>query len=264
VTKGSFEVLRGAGPRRAAVAHIPHASTHIPPEHRAGMLLDDAALRTELTRLTDWHTDALYGWLADEGVPVLVNRISRLVVDPVRFLDDDLEPMAALGQGVVYERTTDGSRLRVLHPELRAAYVRAYYEPYHAALSGLVDAVLAARDHCLILDCHSFGSVPLPSEPDQDPDRPDICVGTDPFHTPEELATRLEAAFAREGFRVRRDAPFRGALVPQAHYRRDPRVSSVMIEVRRGLYCDEATGAPLPSFDATREAVTRAITSVLD
>jgi N-formylglutamate deformylase len=101
--------------------------------------------------------------------------------------------------------------------------------------------------------------VPLPSERDQRPGRPDICIGTDPFHSPGDLVAALVAAFADEGFRVALDEPFTGALVPLDRYRRDRRVRAVMIEVRRGLYCDESTGRPLPSLTATRDAIARAV-----
>ena len=59
-------------------------------------------------RLTDWHTDDLFGWLGDQGAARFVNRLSRFVVDPERFTDPDLEPTEAIGQGVVYTRTSDG------------------------------------------------------------------------------------------------------------------------------------------------------------
>jgi N-formylglutamate deformylase len=263
VTGSAFDVLSPRRPRLPVVAHIPHASTVIPPEHRARLLLEDAALGVELIRLTDWHTDELFGWLPGDGVAVLLNRISRLVVDPVRFLDDRREAMAAVGQGVVYSRTTDGAPLREVDPTLREEYVARYYLPYHRALSGMVASVLEEHGSCLILDCHSFPSRPLPSERDQDPDRPDICIGTDAIHTPPALAARLERAFAAEGFRIRRDSPFSGALVPLEHYGRGERVASVMIEVRRDLYCDEATGRLLPVFSSLRASLAHALRSVL-
>jgi hypothetical protein len=37
-------------------------------------------------------------------------------------------------------------------------------------------------------------------------------------------------------------------MVPTEHYRRDLRVRSVMLEVRRDLYCDETTGELLPGW----------------
>lgn len=263
VSRAPFEIVPARGPRLPVVAHVPHAGTHIPHDVRRDLLLDDHALHEELVRMTDWHTDSLFSWLPDMGVPAFVNRTSRLVLDPERFTDDAQEPAAAVGQGVVYTRTASGEPLRHPDPAARAALLERYHRPYHAALTALVAETVERSGSCLVLDCHSFASVPLPSEPDQSPDRPDICIGTDRFHTPPALADRLEAAIALEGFLVRRDSPFTGALVPLRYHGHDRRVSAVMVEVRRGTYCDETTGAPLPTFDAVRAAIARAVATVL-
>jgi N-formylglutamate amidohydrolase len=45
-----------------------------------------------------------------------------------------------------------------------------------------------------------------------------------------------------ESYSVAVDAPFAGALVPLASYRKDRRIWSVMIEVNRRLYMDEHSG----------------------
>jgi len=209
--------------------------------------------------MTDWHTDRLFGWAVNRGASALINRRSRLVIDPERFADQSLEPMEARGQGMVYTRTSDGEPLRTSDPDHRERIIATLYEPYHRALSALVAEQLDRFDRCSILDCHSFGTRPLPSEVDQSPDRPDICIGTDPVHTPEPLAEAMEHAFSNEGFRVRRDSPFDGAIVPLDRYRTDMRVRSVMVEVRRGLYCDESTGAPGPAFEDVRLAIERAV-----
>lgn len=230
------------------VAHVPHAGTWIPPDVRATMLLDDADLAQELLVMTDHHTDQLFGWLVDRGASAIVNQWSRLVMDPERFEDSAAEPMERVGQGVVYTRTSDGRRLREADPAERERLVERLYRPWHRSLSGLVDEALEAVGRCLVIDCHSFGPVPLPSEADQSPDRPEVCVGTDPFHTPAGLAGALEAALRAEGFEVRRDAPFGGAMVPLERYRRDARVHAVMLEVRRDLYCDGSTGELLPDW----------------
>ena len=83
-------------------------------------------------------------------------------------------------------------------------------------------------------------------------------MGTDPFHTPHALADALEAALRAEGFRVRHDSPFTGALVPLERYRRDARVRAVMLEVRRGTYCDEATGDLVPAWRDVARRLERA------
>jgi N-formylglutamate amidohydrolase len=230
------------------VAHVPHAGTRIPPEVREGILLDDEDLAHELLVMTDHHTDALFGWTTRHGATAIVNQWSRLVLDPERFEDPSLEPMERMGQGAVYTRTSDGRPLRAPDQVAWDALVERCYRPWHHALAVLVGEALEASGTCLVLDCHSFATMPLPSEADRSPDRPDVCVGTDEQHTPPELADALESALVDQGFRVRRDSPFSGSMVPADRYRTDLRVRSVMLEVRRGVYCDEATGTLLPGW----------------
>jgi len=245
------------------VANIPHASTAIPSEVRARLLVSDEALARELVRMTDWHTDTLFAFTGRLGATRLVNGVSRLVVDPERFTDDAQEPMAAVGQGAVYTRTSDGSALRELIDGERDALLGTYFSPYHSDLAGLVREHLATDGRCLLVDCHSFATQPLASEPDQTPGRPDVCIGTDAFHTPPALVYALVAGLASEGFAVAVDRPFAGTIVPLSAYQLDRRVASVMIEVRRGLYCDEATGEPLPGFGEVEAKLARAVASAL-
>ena len=226
---------------------------------RAGILLDDPELRLELVRLTDWHTDDLFAWLVHHGASLFVNGTSRLVIDPERFDDPVREPAEASGQGVVYTRTTDGRPLRNEDPLSRERLIARFYRPYHAALDALTGELLSAFDRCTLLDCHSFPTEPLPSDLDRAPDRPDICIGRDPEHTPVALAERLAAAFRAEGFSVAFDRPYSGSMVPSAFHGRDRRLRSIMIEVRRGLYIDEASGERSSGYAALRSALERAV-----
>lgn len=208
--------------------------------------------------MTDWHTDRLFDWVTGRGATAIVFEPSRLVLDPERFLDPTAEPMERVGQGVVCTHTHDGRPLRHADERLRAHWIETLYRPHHSLLAQLVTDRLDRFDRCLVLDCHSFGTQPLPSEADQAPDRPDVCVGTDDWHTPPMLADALEAALRAEGFRVRRDSPFAGALVPLDRYRTDPRVTAVMLEVRRGVYCDETTSVLRPDWPDVAAAIERA------
>ncbi|MBU2600730.1 MAG: N-formylglutamate amidohydrolase [Actinobacteria bacterium] len=259
-----FRLVMPRGSRAPLIAHVPHASTVVPPRvRRESIVLSDSDLQRELVRLTDWHTDRLFSWVLDTGGCMFINTLSRVVFDPERFVDDTDEPMATFGQGVVYTRTTDGARLATISDEERERRIRELYEPYHEGLTTLVSSTVEHFGMALLLDCHSFASIPLPSEPDQDTHQPDICIGTDLFHTPPALTEVLVNAFGKEGLRVQIDRPFAGTFVPLQFLGKDDRVSSVMIEVRRGLYCDEATGERSTYFDATRDAVRRAVTAGL-
>ncbi|MHB9116390.1 MAG: hypothetical protein ACYC6T_17630 [Thermoleophilia bacterium] len=68
------------------------------------------------------------------------------------------------------------------------------------------------------------------------------------------------AAFERERLTVQIDRPFAGTLVPARFLGTDERVQSVMIEVRRGLYSNEATGRRSTDYDAILAALERAVT----
>jgi N-formylglutamate amidohydrolase len=114
-----------------------------------------------------------------------------------------------------------------------------FYRPHHRNLTAVVNAALQGHERSLIIDGHSFPAAPLPYEDDQDPDRPDIRVGTDPFHTPDWLRDLAREEFRALGYAVPVDRPYAGALVPPRHYRSDGRLHAVMVEGNRGLYLSE-------------------------
>lgn len=249
-----------------AVLHIPHAATRIPPGLRRHLLPDDAALAEELRVMTDHNTDTLFPRTAWEAERVIFPW-SRLVCDVERFVCDTAEPMSRQGMGAIYTSCHDGQPLRRPPDQLaRDWLLRRLYWPHHARLAFAVGRTLARHGRCLLIDCHSFASRPLPHEPCQAPERPDICIGTDPFHTPPGLAQRIATLLEDQHGLVRPlsvaiDRPFAGALVPDPFHQSDRRVAALMIEVNRALYMDEASGTSLPGADRIRRLLARAISA---
>lgn len=237
------------------ILHIPHASRKIPRPFRPRYLLNDAALELELLRSTDAYTDELFDV---PGAQRVVFPVSRLLVDPERFLDDAREPMAKRGRGVVYTHTTEGKPLRINPtPTERQLLLDTWYRPHHRLLADLVDEELVRDGWALVVDCHSFPLKPWPLELKRNPPRPEFCIGTDPFHTPPALASHAVEYLRILGFSVEVNHPYAGSIVPLRHYRNDSGVASIMIEVRRDLYMDEATGARLDSFPAIRRMLSQ-------
>lgn len=246
-----------------AVLHIPHASSFIGDDVRASFCVDDASLADELLQMTDWFTNELFG-LEERLATSVVYPVSRLVVDPERFEDDEHEPMASRGMGVIYTHTSRRSPLRsFLDAVTREQLLYAHYRPHHERLTSAVDAALAAWNSCLVVDCHSFGSTPKAYEFDQSLSRPDICLGTDAFHSPRMLVDAAQEMFADAGFMVALNRPFSGALVPSSHYRVDSRVMALMVEVNRGLYMDEHSGQRLPAFGEVQERIQRVVRAII-
>ena len=217
------------------VAHIPHSSRFIPSDFRQMIVRSNQELETELLAMTDSYTDQLFSMESDMAISV-VFPVSRLVVDPERFLDDNQEIMAKYGMGVIYTRTSDGRVLRISPTkDERHELINKFYHPHHEQLKNTVDFCLYHRQRCLIIDCHSFPSRPLPNELDQDSIRPDICIGTDRFHTPAWLKNDAKRLFEMNGFIVDVNSLFSGTLVPSSHHLKDRSVISLMIEVNRSL-----------------------------
>ncbi len=250
--------------RPSVVVHLPHASTTLPLDLSPPLSLTPLEIDAELLAMTDRYTDELFA-LPHALATTVRFPVSRLVVDPERFPDDELEVMAAHGMGVVYTRTSDGHPLRPIPtPAERAALLARFYEPHHRALTAAVAESLSARARCLVLDGHSFPSRPLPYELDQRDDRPDVCIGTDAFHTPSWLRELAAAAFERADFSVAIDRPFAGALVPAAYYAGEVRVAALMVEINRALYMDERTGERLASFTEFRQRLSDVLTHICE
>lgn len=140
--------------------------------------------------------------------------------------------------GAVYTRTSDGYILRDPSADEISGLGDRYFRPYAEALSVLVDERLESVGGVTMIDLHSYPRDPLPYELHSDVPRPEICLGTDPFHTPDTLTALARLRFG--GYDTGIDSPFAGCYVPLKHYGRDRAVRAIMLELRRDLYLDEA------------------------
>jgi N-formylglutamate amidohydrolase len=239
----------------STLLHVPHASTHIDPQDLDLFCVPPEELQRELGRLTDHFTDELFAPANATHQIQLRHAVSRFVVDPERFECDEDEPMAGRGMGVLYQRGTQGQLLRPEIPiERREDLLNRYYRPHHQALERLVESALQEHGKAIIIDCHSYPDEPLPSDVDQTRPRPDLCFGTDAFHTPAGVVDALSEIAERHGLSVGIDWPYAGTVVPMKFLGADQRVVSVMIEVNRRLYMELGPGGPVRTsgFDATR------------
>ena len=214
--------------------------------------------------MTDWFTDELFD-VASPRINAVVFPVSRLVVDPERFELDTQESMSQVGMGVIYVKTSDGKVLRLAPTaEERSRLLNQFYRPHHQELTEKVDQSLTRHGRALVIDCHSFPGRPLQYEFDQSMNRPDICLGTDNYHSPSGLLSVARELFHDLGFSVSVDRPFSGALVPEKHYSKDQRVAALMIEVNRSLYMNELTGEKLSNFSDIHERVSSAVQGLVN
>lgn len=151
---GTFTLYHGTGP---LLVSMPHVGTHIPPDLQAAYT--ERALQVEDT---DWHLEALYGFVKASGASLIVPRYSRYVIDlnrpsentpmyagsnntelvPTRFFTGD----ALYREGMLPEPTE--IRRRVLN----------YWQPYHLALEAELTRLRQSHAHAVLFDAHSIRS----------------------------------------------------------------------------------------------------------
>ena len=227
-----------------AIFHIPHSSTSIPEEYLDDFVLSGADLTEEIRLMTDWYTSGLFAPAVSALGKSVEFPVSRLLVDPERFPDDDQEMMSKVGMGVLYQKTSHGNPLRAAGTDQglrRTELLERFYHPHHQVLTRETEEELTRSGSVLIIDCHSFPSIALPYELSQHSERPSICIGTDKYHTESWFADDVCREFESKGYSVALNTPFAGALVPLKFYQANRSVRSIMIEVNRSLYMDEAT-----------------------
>ena len=244
------------------VLHIPHASKHIPDEYLKYFTLSKKDLEIEFLKMTDHFTDELFD-VSGDNVHQLKFPISRLLVDVERFEKDELEPMCKVGMGCVYEKTHDGNSLKNVE-NIKDELINKFYKTHHENFTKIVNTKLKQNNKVLIIDCHSFPKYPLPYELNQEMDRPEICIGTDNFHTSEKLRNSFGKLFEKSNFTVKFNAPFKGSIVPIKFYNKDKEVQSIMIEVRRDLYMDEHSRQKNKNFNKIKKTLEKIINVYLN
>lgn len=223
------------------VFHAPHGGLVIPPGERELFLFDDKGLEEEHLNMVDWYTnDMVHKLHQSTGSNFFLNHLSRLVCDPERFIGEG-EEMESVGMGFAYTHGHQRQKIRDLSDFDKERILKSYYEPYAASFTNLVDDVLAREGSAFILDIHSYATKALPYELHGDGERPEICIGFDPFHAKKEHIDAI-ATVLGEHYSVSCNSPFAGSYVPLKHYGKTPEVSSIMLEIRRDVYMQEHVG----------------------
>ncbi|HMM06659.1 MAG TPA: N-formylglutamate amidohydrolase [Clostridiales bacterium] len=240
------------------IIHIPHSSTVIPEEYRGLFFLNNDELADEILRMTDRYTDDLFGSFGHK----IIFPISRLVCDVERFRSEKQESMTGKGMWVCYERTSDQRTLKTVSVEHKKEILENWYDIHHKKLTLMSERALRLCNQCLIVDAHSFPSKALSYENTRR-NRPDICLGTDEYHTPTGLIRQCADLFSALGYRVAVNIPFAGCLIPMKYYRKDQRVAGIMIEINRSLYMDENTGIKSEGYLTVKEDITAVLRDLI-
>ena len=214
--------------------HIPHSSTSFPDE--SGYTFDD--LNADERLLIDYYADELFlPEKPSEQIDSVVFLYCRLCCDVERLVNDPLEKDRL---GLHYNRNHRSF--------LAKEEAFSIYADYHASVA---KKLVSMGDGTLLIDCHSFSSIPNMLN-DNPPDI-DICIGynEDDTKPDEAIISRIANHFKALGYKVGINTPFSNSKtfpVPVQY-------SSVMIEVNKRLYMDEKTMEKTEGFEKVKRVI---------
>ncbi len=237
------------------VINVPHAGTEIPDWCRASFAATDPFI---LKRDSDLYVDELYANAKNFGIPLLATTISRYVIDLNR------DPTArdasfALGGpvtenpmhlGLIAHKTMIGNELlKVPLPANELARrVELYHQPFHDELMRLMIAAKNKFGFALSLEGHSMPSEGSRGHIDNGQKRAEIVLGTcDGKSIDPKLVKIIREHFESHGLSVAENSPYKGAYVTQTYGKPVLGLHSILVEINRKLYMDEATHAKKPA-----------------
>ena len=211
-------------------------------------------------------------WLLESHVPrawVDLNR-DRRELDAGMFEGpppEDLDLLAdsarvAAGLGVIPRIVSEGVEINPgpLTWEQARWRIRQGYEPYHAALAGLIARLRRRFGQVVLIDCHSMpvsaarAMTPLAGR------RPQIILGDCEGESCSPLLTGvLEEMFTRSGLRVSRNRVYSGGYITRHYGACGMGVHAIQIEINRELYMDEKELVPHDGFAELRRIISGVI-----
>ena len=263
-----FLLHRPAAQAAPIVLASPHSGRHYPPAFLADSRLDPVSLR----RSEDGFVEELFAGAPGLGVPLLAATFPRVYcdanreaweLDPAMFdgpLPDFVNrasPRVGAGLGTIARVVASGEAVyrRRLSFDEAADRIRGLWEPYHAALSGLIRETVRGFGGCLLIDCHS-----MPSLPGEGGRAADMILGDAHGTAAAPHATRLlEEGLLALGYRVRRNDPYAGGYVTRHYGRPRDGVHVVQLEIARSLYMDERRIQRLPGLAGLRADMDRLV-----
>jgi len=256
----------------------PHSGRNYPTDFIAASRLDPLMLR----RSEDSFIDEIFAAAPDYGAPLLKACFPRAYVDPNReayeldpsMFEDDLPDFVNTksarvfaGLGTVARVVTNGENIynrKLTFAEADARIVNSY-QPYHAALRGLIANTLDRFGKCLLIDCHSMPSIGGPMDDDSGNRRVDIVLGNNHGATCDaELMNFVDRTLSNSGLVVRRNSPYSGGFTTRFYGQPKKRVHGLQIEINRALYMNEETIERGPGFGGLVATMTNLVAALAE
>ena len=205
------------------VISIPHSGVKIT------QAMERSLKRGTLLANVDWYIPELYSFLANMGFTILINQVSRYVIDPNR--DSGAGCQGDYAKDLIYNRTTFGKEMyeHSLSSEEVSTRMIKYYEVYHDTLQELIAEKQRYFDKVFLLDLHSFGreigaDIVLGNNHGASMDNEVVCV--------------LKKLLENRCFHVAVNDPFRGGYITRHYGKTGSSCEALQIEISYQSYIE--------------------------
>lgn len=262
-------------PKQAAplVLDSPHSGNIYPPDFKFD------CPKAWLAETEDAFVDDIFGQAPALGVPLLAAQFPRCYIDANRA-EDDIDPLlvdgtwpgpanptarSSMGVGLIRRLFKQNNPQPIYNRPLTVAEIEhrinTYYRPYHSVLAALLDATHRDFGAVYHINCHSMPCSPGGATRHM----PDIVLGDRDGTTCDAGFTQYAAKCLKEmGYRVAINKPYKGVEILHRHGNPAQNRHSLQIELRRGLYMDEASRRKTPGFARMCKNMTLFVSQIID
>ena len=256
------------------VLSVPHSGQYFPPEFVASTNSDVPTMR----RNEDLFVDELLQGAVEAGLTMLKMEVTRafvdlnrdkLELDPTMFYNYPKEQELMFdkhcraGLGVIHRINYKRENLYagLLDYKEVQERLKKVYDVYHNRLQQLIDVALKKFGFCLVLDCHSMPSKICSIIDDRS--GIDICLGNLFSQScPQDMSDFLAGQFWNKNYNVEFNCPYSGAYITFNYCQPRQNISTLQLEINRGLYADEDNLCKGAGFDAVASDVSDAVVAL--
>lgn len=206
------------------VINIPHSGTLLL-EKMYNNLIENTILAN-----MDWYLPQLYSFLSDMGFTVIINNISRYVIDVNRSLDDKNSNFS-YNKNLIYIKTTFDKDMykNTLSQDEMTERIDNYYVPYHKEIEKLLKEKLKYFEKVYLIDLHSF-SRNIGS---------DIVLGNNCGKTTSNnFFEIMKNSLEKCGFIVSSNKPYKGGYITKNYREKFNNCETLQIKLYYGTYID--------------------------
>lgn len=212
-----FTVLNSSNHEIPIVISVPHSGIYITKE-MSNNLVDNLIFSN-----IDWYLPELYSFLEELGFTVIINNMSRYVIDPNREIDFNIKDDSYINN-FVYPTTTFGNDIYkedITYTEVMDR-VEKYYHPYHDLIKEALDEKLKCFDKVYLLDLHSFGN----------DFGVDVVLGNDYGKTSSnESFSLVKDLLNKYYFKVLDNDHFKGGYITRCYGDKDKKCEAIQLEL---------------------------------